>query len=85
MVDCIRGERGEDTQKASDTITYRSYDYLRWAPVVDNHILLGTPRNLRRNGEFNKAKLMISFTSQEGGNFLGFITRLLGWRQIWTM
>ena len=73
MVACIRNQKGEDIQKASDSITYRFSDYLRWAPIVDNHFLLDTPRNLRRNGAFNKVKLMISFTSQEGGSYLGFM------------
>ncbi len=71
MVACIQGKRDTDIQKASDSIYYRFYGDLRWAPVVDKHFLLDTPRNLRKKEEFKKVKLMISFNSQEGGNALG--------------
>ncbi|KAL9966490.1 hypothetical protein ACROYT_G024572 [Oculina patagonica] len=73
MVACIREKRDTDIQKASNTMNFPFYDYLRWAPVVDKHFLLDTPRNLRKKGEFKKAKLMISFTSQEGSNSLGYM------------
>ncbi|KAL9966491.1 hypothetical protein ACROYT_G024573 [Oculina patagonica] len=72
MVACIRRKRETDIQKASESINYRFYDYLRWAPVVDDHFLLDTPRNLRKKGDFKKVKLMISFTSQEGGASVGY-------------
>ncbi|KAL9966492.1 hypothetical protein ACROYT_G024575 [Oculina patagonica] len=71
MVACIREKRDTDIQKASDSMNYGLYDYLRWAPVVDKHFLLDTPRNLRKKGDFKKVKLMISFNSQEGGASLG--------------
>ena len=71
MITCIREKQDTEIQKASDSITYHFYDYLRWAPVVDNHFLLDTPRNLRSKGDFKKAKLMISFNSQEGGSSVG--------------
>ena len=73
MITCIREKQDTEIQKASDSITYHFYDYLRWAPVVDNHFLLDTPRNLRNKGDFKKAKLMISFNSQEGGSSVGFL------------
>ncbi len=73
MVACIREKRDTDIQKASDSINYRFYDYHRWAPVVDKHFLLDTPRNLRKKEEFKKVKLMIGYTSPEGGNTLGFM------------
>ena len=73
MVDCLRERKGEDIQKASNSINYKFYDYLRWAPVVDNHFLLDTPANLRKKGDFEKLKLMISFNSQEGGTSLGYL------------
>ena len=73
MVDCIREKKEEEVQKASDSITYRFYEDLRWAPVVDNHFLLDTPQKLREKGEFEKVNLMISFNSQEGGNSIGFM------------
>ena len=72
MVDCIREKKDDDIQKASESINYQIYDYLPWAPVVDNHFLLDTPLNLRKKGEFEKLNLMISFNSQEGGSSLGF-------------
>ena len=73
MVACIREKKGEDIQKAADSIFHGFTDYVRWAPVVDNHFLLDTPQNLRKKGEFQKLKLMISFTSQEGGSSLGYM------------
>ncbi|KAL9966487.1 hypothetical protein ACROYT_G024569 [Oculina patagonica] len=76
MVACIREKRDTDIQKASESIVYPFYDYLRWAPVVDKHFLLDTPRNLRKKEEFKKAKLMISFNSQEGGQALGWMANL---------
>ena len=75
MVDCIRDKRDTDIQKASDSINYRYYDDLRWAPVVDNHFLLDTPRNLRKKGDFKKVKLMISFNSNEGATSLGLMAK----------
>ncbi len=73
MVACIREKKGSDIQKAADTISYRFYDYLRWAPVVDKHFLLDTPRNLRKKKELKKVKLMISFNSHEGAASLGYM------------
>ncbi len=73
MVACIREKQDTDIQNASDTIHHPFYDYLRWAPVVDNHFLLDTPRNLRKKEEFKKVKLMISFNSHEGAASLGFM------------
>ncbi|KAL9966495.1 hypothetical protein ACROYT_G024578 [Oculina patagonica] len=75
MVDCIREKKGADIQKASESINYRFYDYLRWSPVVDKHFLLDTPRNLRKKGEFKKVKLMISFNSHEGSTTLGVMAK----------
>ena len=71
MVACLREKNSEDIQKASDSLDFKFYDYLRWAPVVDNHFLLDTPENLRKKGDFKKLKLMICFNSQEGGISLG--------------
>ena len=71
MVACISSKKGEEIQNASNSISYRFYDYLRWAPVVDNNFLLDTPHNLRNKGDFEKVKLMISFNSQEGGRAAG--------------
>ena len=64
---CIRSKKGEKLQNASNSINYKFYEYLRWAPVVDKSFLLETPQNLRNKGTFEKVKLMISFNSQEGG------------------
>ncbi|KAL9966494.1 hypothetical protein ACROYT_G024577 [Oculina patagonica] len=75
MVACIREKKGADIQKASESTNYRFYDYLRWAPVVDNHFLLDTPHNLRKKGEFKKVKLMISFNSHEGSTTLGVMAK----------
>jgi len=71
MVACIRSKKGEEVQNASALTAYQFFSYLRWAPVVDDNFLLDTTRNLRAKGEFQKLKLMISFTSQEGAAFLG--------------
>ena len=66
MVACIRTKDGNDIQKAADSITFKFYNYYRWAPVVDKHFLPDTPRNLRKKGDFKKVKFMISYNSQEG-------------------
>ena len=71
MVACISSKKGEEIQNASNSISYQFYDYLRWAPVVDNSFLLDTPHNLRNKEDFEKVKLMISFNSQEGGRAAG--------------
>ena len=73
MVACIRQKEAKEIQDASDSINYRFYDYLRWAPVVDNIFLRDTPRNLRKKEDFKKVKFMIAFNSQEGGSSLGFM------------
>ena len=73
MVACIREQKDADIQRASDSIFFGTFDYIRWGPVVDDHFLLDTPRNLRENGDFKKAKLMISFNSQEGAASLGLM------------
>ena len=67
MVACIRSKKGEELQNASNSINYKFYEYLRWAPVVNKSFLLETLQNLRNKGDFEKVKLMISFNSQEGG------------------
>ena len=71
MLACILQQKAVDIQKASDTIPFEMSGYIRWAPVVDDHFLLDTPRNLREKGDFRDVKLMISFTSQEGAASLG--------------
>ena len=73
MLACIRKRRDLDIQKASDSIFFATFDYIRWAPVVDDHFLLDTPRNLRKKGDFKKVKLMISFNSQEAAVSLGVV------------
>ena len=73
MVACIRSKKGEEIQNASNSINYRFYEYLRWAPVVDKNFLLDTPQNLRNKEYFEKVKLMISFNSQEGGTAVGMV------------
>ena len=73
LITCIRQKQAKEIQDASDSITYRYYDYLRWAPVVDNIFLRDTPRNLRKKEDFQKAKFMIVFNSQEGGSTLGYM------------
>ena len=71
MVACILKHKDVDIQKASDSIPFGMSDNVRWGPVVDDHFLLDTPRNLRKKGDFKKVNLMISFTSQEGAGSLG--------------
>lgn len=66
MVNCIREKEGADIQKAADTISFRFYNYYRWAPVVDKKFLPDTPWKLRKNGDFQKVKFMISYNSNEG-------------------
>ena len=73
MVDSIREKKASDILKASGSITYRLYDHLSWAPVVDKNFLYDTPRNLRENKEFTKVPLMISFNSHEGATTLGYM------------
>ena len=73
MLACIRERRDEDIQKASDSIFFPTFDYIRWAPVVDDRFLLDIPRNLRKKGDFKKLKLMISFNSQEAAGSLGVV------------
>ena len=73
MVDCIREKKASDILKASGSITYRFYDHLSWAPVVDKNFLHDTPRDLRENKEFSKVRLMISFNSHEGATTLGYM------------
>lgn len=67
MMACIRQKEAKEIQGASDSITYNFTGYLRWAPVVDKYFLLDTPQNLRNKGQFEKAKFMITFNSEEGG------------------
>ena len=76
MVSCIREKEAADIQKASESIQLGVTDNVRWAPVVDQKFLLDSPRNLRKNKEFEKVPLMISFTSQEGGTFLGTMVNM---------
>ena len=73
MLACIRERRDEDIQMASDSIFFPTFDYIRWAPVVDDRFLLDIPRNLRKKGDFKKLKLMISFNSQEAAGSLGVV------------
>ena len=73
MVTCLRSKTGEEIQNASNAINYQFYEYLRWAPIIDNNFLLDTPQNLRNQGDFEKVKLMISFNSQEAGSDLGSV------------
>ena len=73
LVECLRTKTAEEMQIASYDIMTDSfifYEHLLWSPVVDKHFLLDSPRNLRKEGKFKKAKLAVSFTSQEGGVFL---------------
>jgi len=69
MLDCIRAKKDTEIQKASESIifSFRFYDYLPCAPVVDKNLLLDTLQNLRRNGKFKKVPFMISFNSHEAG------------------
>ena len=76
MVSCIREKEAADIQKASESIQLGVTDNVRWAPVVDQKFLLDSPRSLRKNKEFEKVPLMISFTSQEGGTFLGTMVNM---------
>ena len=73
MLACIRQQKDVDIQKAADTLLFEMSDNVRWGPVLDNHFLLDTPRNLREKGDFKKVKFMISFTSHEGAGSLGFM------------
>ncbi|KAL9966485.1 hypothetical protein ACROYT_G024567 [Oculina patagonica] len=73
MITCLREKKATDIQRASESIRNRFTDYFPWEPVVDNNFLHDTPRNLRSQGKFKKVKLMISFNSNEGGTFLGFM------------
>ena len=76
LITCIRQKEAKEIQDASESITYRYSDYLRWAPVMDNNFLRDTPRNLRKKEDFKKAKFMIVFNSQEGGSTLGFMANM---------
>ena len=76
MLACILQQKDVDIQKAADTVLFGMSDNVRWGPVVDNHFLLDTPRNLREKGDFRKVKLMISVTSQEGAGSLGEMANL---------
>ena len=76
MLACMLEQKDADIQKASDSLPFEMSDNVRWGPVVDDHFLLDTPRNLRKKGDFKKVKLMISFTSQEGGGSLGLMANL---------
>ena len=71
MVACVRNKKGTDIEEASRKTSYRFVDHLQWAPVVDKIFLHDTPRNLRKNGNFNRVPLILCFTSQEGSPFLG--------------
>ena len=73
MMACIRKKEAKEIQDASNKIPFKFQDYRRWAPVVDKNFLHDTPRSLRNKGEFKKAKLMIVFTSGEGGADMAFI------------
>ena len=71
MVNCIREKGAADIQNASkSTNSYRSVDYLQWAPVVDKNFLHDTPQNLRGKGDFERVPLMIGFTSNESADSL---------------
>ena len=78
MIACILEKKDTDIQKASESIRYLFTDYFPWEPVVDNNFLHDTPRNLRSKGKLRKVKLMISFTSHEGGTFLGSMVNSFG-------
>lgn len=71
MVNCIRVKKATDVQEANELIKYRYIKESNLAPVVDMNFLHDTPQNLRKNGNFKKAPLMIGFTSNEGSMFLG--------------
>jgi len=73
MLACILRQKDVDIQKASDTLPLGMPDNLRWGPVLDNHFLLDTTRNLREKGDFRKVNLMISFTSHEGAGAVGYM------------
>lgn len=71
MVDCIREKQATEVQNAAEKVVSSSIGEINFAPVVDKNFLHDTPKNLRSEGKFTKAPLMISFTSQEGSSFLG--------------
>ena len=71
MVNCIREKGAADIQNASkSTNSYRSVDYLQWAPVVDKNFLHDTPQKLRGKGDFKRVPLMIGFTRNESADSL---------------
>ena len=78
MIACVREKTDQEVQKAAESIQFRFYNHPLWTPVVDENFLLDTPRNLRTKGNFKKAKLMISFNSQEGATVLSLIASSLG-------
>ena len=78
MIACIHKKEAADIQKASEPKNSLFVDSLMCAPVVDKHFLPDTPRNLRKNGDYKKVKLMIGFTSNEGGPFLGIQANSFG-------
>ena len=60
-------------QKAAESIKFGFVNYLYWAPVVDKNFLHDKPQVLRKKGEFKQVPLIITFTSNKGGTFLGDI------------
>ena len=73
MVSCIRDKSATDVQKAAESIEFVFTNYLCLAPVVDDHFLHDTPRNLREKGDFKQVPLIIGFTSNDGASFLGYM------------
>ena len=73
LVECMRKKEAADILQASEPKNSQFVDSLSFAPVVDKNFLHDTPWNLRKNGDFKKAKLIIGFTSNEGGTFLGIL------------
>ena len=77
MVACIRQKDATDIQKAVKSTKYDFTGFLNWAPVVDTTFLLDTPQNLRKDGNFKRVPLMISFNSQEGSASLVHLANFL--------
>ena len=60
MIECLR---------SVDAFKFPVKEVNVWRPIVDDHFLPDTPRNLRKAGRFHYVPYMAGFTSREGSYF----------------
>ena len=60
MIECLR---------SIDAFKFPVKEVNVWRPIVDDHFLPDTPRNLRKSGRFHYVPYMAGFTSLEGSYF----------------